>query len=434
MHVALNIRSTSEKGAVTVWTAVAVLAVALLVVVIAAGGLYVYRSSERIKLANAKLEQEARQARAELQRKEAEDQAKVTLAQTQRDQVLAPTRSATNLLAGLLTGINEAQNEAEALKTSDAGKAIARHQDLTELARRVYETELKALPTQGEVTLRLEGARRLEQQLVAASGTAYTPEADMEKSAQDLITWGTEGQVKLARVRQSLAALVQESKAKVTVGSITEASPTLEAAMTSLSQRATATSLKVQESAAAEARAQAEITNALAEAKRIQTEAEIRAQAILADATAKKEQADREIQQREAQMKVEQANTQVAVQQQEDEATKILLRQKASDPKVLAELAPFTTPGYWTLRGLAADKKPLSFGALQASGALADDMRGLQKLVDVATSGYDRARPRWDMNRRLWVRKPELIEKVKSAQKYLNELGPVLVEKGLLEP
>ncbi|MHC1763400.1 MAG: hypothetical protein AB9869_03700 [Verrucomicrobiia bacterium] len=268
---------------------------------------------------------------------------------------------------------------------------------------------------------------------MASTGTSYAPGPEMEKNSQDLIAWSTEGEVKLSLVRQSLSALVQESKAKVGAQSAA-GGETLEAAMNAMAQKEVASNLKVQGDAAAEARAKAELEKAQAEAKRIQMEAEIQAQAILAAANAKKDQAEREIKEREAQSKLEEAKTQVAVQKKEDEATKVILRQKAADPNVLLELAPFTTPGYWTIRSLAAEKKPLSLAAIHASGALADDMHGLQKLVDIATSGHDKVRPRWKFNRLLWVRKPDLVDKVKSAQKSLIELGPVLVEKGLLEP
>ena len=43
-------------------------------------------------------------------------------------------------------------------------------------------------------------------------------------------------------------------------------------------------------------------------------------------------------------------------------------------------------------------------------------------------------RPRWKMNPQLFVRHPDQIETIKEAQELLIELGPVLVEMGLLYP
>ena len=117
-----------------------------------------------------------------------------------------------------------------------------------------------------------------------------------------------------------------------------------------------------------------------------------------------------------------------------DDAKKIELKKKASDPAIQAKLAPFITPGYAQIDGLRADLKPLSYTALQNSGALANDMRGLRKLLVIAWTSADRVRPRWTMNPQLFTRHPDEIEKVKEVQQLLIELGPVLVEMGKLQP
>src|SRR5262249_6348106 len=104
------------------------------------------------------------------------------------------------------------------------------------------------------------------------------------------------------------------------------------------------------------------------------------------------------------------------------------------DPETLAKISPFTTPGYWQLNKIATEKKPLSYSQLQNVGALSPDSKGLTTLLKIAWTSTDRVRPRWTMNPTLFLRRPGHLEKVKAAQAILIELGPVLVEKGLLEP
>lgn len=434
----MDIRVPSGNGrlraGVSIWTALALLFVFALLVVGAAAFLYLKNNNQQLRLKQETAEAEAKKARTELEKKNAEDNAKLVLAQNQRDQVLIPVRSATNLLARLLSGVDAIQADAAALRTNDAGRAVGLNPELNQLARRFYDSELKTVPGREQVTMKLEGARRIEQQLLSAESTAFVPTSEMETNAQELITWSTQGEVKLAAARQALQALVSESKVRLSSSSVNASTPTLEKALSALSLTDAASRLKLGAAASASAKEEADLQTAKAEAERIKLEAQAKADAIIAEANALKKQTELQVSEKEAELKVQEAKTKVVVQKNEDEATKVLLRQKASDPQVLAELAPFTTPGYWNLRSLAADKKPLSYTALQTSGALTEGMRGLQQLVNIATSGYDKVRPRWDMNRQLWVRKPDLIEKVKGTQKLLVELGPVLVEKGLLQP
>ena len=85
---------------------------------------------------------------------------------------------------------------------------------------------------------------------------------------------------------------------------------------------------------------------------------------------------------------------------------------------------------------MAIDKKPHSYTRLKSFGSLDPTLAGLGKLVDMACTGRDSARPRWKLKGgpNLWRRYPEEVEKVKEAQHLLIELGPVLVGMKLLEP
>lgn len=130
------------------------------------------------------------------------------------------------------------------------------------------------------------------------------------------------------------------------------------------------------------------------------------------------------------------ALTQVAIITADTKANEGTLRERATDPKVRALLAPFITPGYWTPRGYTSDKRPLSYTMLLSEGALDDSPRGLSKLAKFGMAIDDKVRPRWKLagGPLAWYKVPESLEKVKTAQQHLIEFGPILVELKLLSP
>ena len=86
---------------------------------------------------------------------------------------------------------------------------------------------------------------------------------------------------------------------------------------------------------------------------------------------------------------------------------------------------------------MSVDKLPHSYTQLTSIGALDPTIDGMQKLVNIAHTRTDIVRPRWKFKSNLptgWRKNPDDIEQVKEAQKLLIELGPVLVEMGLLSP
>ena len=241
--------------------------------------------------------------------------------------------------------------------------------------------------------------------------------------ARNATSWGEQGQLKLAQVRQSLNALVQESKILVTSARLTPTSVTLDTAVTRLNEQEANIRLRYQEEKAAETRAE-----------KIVADAQREADAIRAKIKEEQAQAERDRQEREARLKVEETKTQVAVQQKEDQARTLVLRQKASDPAVQAKLAPFITPGYYQFNTISSEMVPLSYTRLQNSGALNPGLMGWQKLVSIASDSKDRVRPRWKMIPRSFIKHPDQVETIKEVQELLIELGPVLVEMGLLYP
>jgi hypothetical protein len=416
------------------WTALLVLLVLLLLVVSGFAALWYYVRSDKIQTERRIAHAEAEKVRVELASKEAAQKAALALSKTRQEAALSQLRAATNALMRLLSEATRLESDAASLKTNDAGRLVGLFPDLAGQARHFYDTDLQALVPRDEIVTRLEGVRRIEQQLIDSAGTAYEPAPELSLTASNSTVWTEPALQKAVQLRQILTTLVQESKVKVTDATVTPASPALEAAMAQASQNETAAGQRLAAETTSSAKAQAVKIAAAAEAEEIIADAKRKSAEILAKAQEEADKQTRELSVRQAQGKVEDTQAKVAVEKASDDAKKIELKKKAADPAIQAKLAPFITPGYAQIDGLRSDLKPLSYTALQNSGALANDMRGLGKLVIIAWTSADRVRPRWKMNPQLFNRHPDEIEKVKEVQQLLIELGPVLVEMGKLQP
>jgi len=117
------------------------------------------------------------------------------------------------------------------------------------------------------------------------------------------------------------------------------------------------------------------------------------------------------------------------------------LLKKAKTNEVKQALAPFLTPGYHQpfrygagALGMerAVKKEPVSLSKLQAVGGLEQTITGLQELAGVACSKDDDVRPRWGCGGYAPWWSTGQQEVVQKAQDLLVELGPILVEEGLL--
>ncbi|RIK66087.1 MAG: hypothetical protein DCC65_10710 [Planctomycetota bacterium] len=165
--------------------------------------------------------------------------------------------------------------------------------------------------------------------------------------------------------------------------------------------------------------------------------AEIREKNLLAEL-------DRAKQVAAAERRLEDAKAVAKSNQIDLEADKTLDRQRCEDPEVKRLLAPFLAqgkyqPGMNRDEMLTADTKAISLSRLRAFGALEPTSNGIQKLLEVATNKHlnrpmDTTRPRWGYKPRLRDNKPEAVDEIKKAQQLLIELGPTMVELGLLAP
>jgi hypothetical protein len=423
-----------EPGGIPFPVALAVLLVLLVLVVAAIVGFWRYAHSDKLKADRQTQAAQAKKVKDELADKQATQNARLALAQTHQTELLATTRAATNLLGRVLVEVTRLANDAASLRTNAPGRQVALFPALVAQARHYYDSDLRELAARETVVTKLEGARLIELQLVNASGTTYEPTPEEKSAVQGFKSWGEPALQKAAQLRSALTVLVSDSKVRVTEATVTPDSPTLETAMTKLDETEIAATQRNAAQKLDEAKLEAAKIEAEAKAKEIIAAAERDADEIRAKAKAAADQQARDLALRAAESKVKDAETQVAVQTAEDQKQKTLLRKKAEDPQIQAKLAPFITPGYMQLYQRSIDKKPLSYKEMKTFGALNPDANGLDRLVAIALSGNDRVRSRWNLNRKFYSLHPNDLEQVKEAQQLLVELGPVLVEMGLLQP
>lgn len=433
-----------ERKAISVGTVLMLVVVFALLGIGSLVGVVYFTRGEKAKLERQFAESEARQAKAKLDEKKAADDAKLALARNRQDEVLAQVRNATNVLFQLLADAKALSAESAALKSDDAGRQVALHPDLVAQARRLYETEIPGVVPVDEVVTRLEGVRRVEQQIIGAAGTTFEPGADLLVTAQNGGLWAEPEKRKVSQARTLLAGLVRESKVKVTGGALTPDSPTLEEAIRGLNQSEIAVRQEAIVKKTAEAKVEGTAALAQAEAKRVLDQAKAEAQRVIDEANEIRAQASRDSKVRSAQAKLEDAKADVAARETLDEATLTRLRQRAADPSVQATLAPLITPGLWTPAAGSGgfkeiEKKPLSLSALKAAGALNPDANGLRALVYIACNFYN-DRPKWrdispkGQNLSAFLKDPQRVALAADRQKILIEVAPVLVEMKILEP
>ena len=399
-----------------------------------AGGIFVgmlwYTQNAKHRQEVLLQEAEGRKVEAKLAEEKAAQEAKLAAARNRQEDALRVTRSATDALGRFAAALASVRADADSLKTNDAGRLVALHPSLVPCARQIFDANLPTLPAEADVNLRIENVRRIEQKLIESTSSTYVPTPETTAEADQSSAWAADQTRTVEEVRN----LIQESKIRFTKATLSADSPTLDAAISRLTESELSTQQQVAVARLDDARPSAAEAVAKAEAKRILAEPKAKAEKIVSEAADIAAQQKREAAIRAANTKVEEAKVQVATRNTKDEARKVELRRKADDPEIRARLAPFITPGYWQLHSMGMEKKPLSFTALQSTGALESTPKGGQTMAKILSFGGDKIRPRWNINSAYWISKPENIERIKEARQLLSELGPVLVEMKLLEP
>ena len=356
-------------------------------------------------------------------------QATLTAARNRQEELLEIVRRSTNALQEVLVAVGQVEGELSALKTNEAGKAFSPHPDLVAQMRRLYEDEARDVPGSSEIVRRLEGARRLEQQTVAALSSGYSPDASQFRSAQESVFWAESKKRAADQFGGLLTSLERESKAKVLLKPPGEAL-TLEDSMRQISL--------------AEAKARNEIISKEADAAKkesAQREAEGLAGKIKSEGEARKLEQLGEASVIQAKGEAKKTDSEIEAQRMLAEAQKKVLREKASRVDLRNQLAAYLTPGYFLppARGAMGsqrsyDKKPMSYGRLSELGALNPTMDGLHTFVAIGVNrGNDRPRLNEQFLLQYWDRMTGLLEQAKGLQQLMIELGPTWVEMGFME-
>ena len=412
-----------KKKFLPFWTLLLAGAVLVLLLAGALGFGFYYIHSGKLQLQREKETAESQKIRNDLEQAKASEAARVAVAQNRQQEVLAQIKTATNDLAKLLESVVRFSTEAVALRTNAAGQFIAQFPDLVSQARRIYESELPGLPTRDDVVARLEGARRSQQQITENLGTAYNPDADLAVSAQNTALWAEQSLQKSSAFEGYLANLIQQSRDLSGDKSLKADSPMLVDAINHLNGMESGQRLQIIASNTVVAKNIAAGTVADAEAQRIIEDAKIEAARIL----------------REANLKV--ASNSVAdsenarnVHQIQDEALKIKLRERAAKPEIKSRLAPYLSPGYFIPPSeVGYDKKPMSYSALRAAGALDPSMKGLRMFISVGINPRN-DRPRLSREfQYTWWNSASLQDQAKELQQLMIELGPTFVDMGIME-
>jgi len=470
--MSISLESQSKSRGPSLWTAFRFLLILTVASLAALGALFYYWKADKEHTRRRFDALQARQARADVERLEAAQAGQLTQAGNRQKEVLAQARHATNVLGRLWSGTQQLQAEASALRTNGAGSKIALHAELVATARRFYESELRGAPSVDEMASKLENARRIEQQMVSALGTTYEPEPAFAAALQNDLLWSA-AELRQMEGRQALLrALIQEAQAKVGAPTMIPEPPTLEAAIAQLAQTESVIRQRMIAEATEQAKPQAlqllaeaererilqearlQVTNVLSEVRvllaqqnqaRLTREAEFQrgvettqlqvSNVVLAIAEMRR-QHERDTTVREAKQQVEDTQARLRREELQEQARNLERRRKAQDPRLQALLAPFLTPGYQQYFSRSYEKQPFSYKELQTVGALIPNFDGLRRLVGIAMFSRFNERPRWQLRGGLagWSRIPESIELVKEAQQALIELGPVMVEMGMLAP
>lgn len=487
-----------RRRGLPLWTAMVAFGILILICLGLFTALWVYHASEDARTKAQAAAQARREAAMQAEHRKGKLGDELTMAANRRGEVLTYATNATEALSNLLQQTQRAVADALALKTNKLGCAVALHADLLARARRLYETELGRLAPASEVASKLENVRRIAKQLSEQFGTTHLPDPSMAAIPQHAALWADQELRQVAQVQNLVSALIRESQIKVTTATVTDASPTIEAAITQLAQDESAVRQRLLAATEAEANAQARTKEAEAKARGILEAAKARDEQSLAavtveaeritaqiaamrykanaeitelrkkadsDLAIQRERFEKEIEDKQnqwaiekkqkdeanrlanehaeqksatnfAQARITAALTKVAVRTADKKANEVILRERATDPKVKDLLAPFITPGYWTPRCYTADERPLSYQILLRKGALDDSESGLTKLAKIAMDIDDKVRPRWKLagGPFAWDKVPESLEKVKTAQMHLRELGQILVEYEMLLP
>jgi hypothetical protein len=317
------------------------------------------------------------------------------------------------------------------LLTTDAGRPLAADAEALGQFRTLWAQPRPDADEPATLRRRLDPLKAVLDKALAESDTSYAPSEDVLTRLKAIEGEARRGAEAYDDLNRRLAALVSATP-EAGAG---EGAPTLQVALDAFEQRLTA-----EETAAIAAAVERErkdraekLAREKAESERQITAAQVEAEEI----------------RREAEMKrlADEKGEALALAKAEEEVRKVAReradlerRYQAALPEIQSLLSPFITegftqPGRYYFEQATTKKMRVSFGKLQGSGFLEDTPQGVYKLVAAVVANKANDRPLGSFPGQVtngfsdpW------FAPAQRAQELLRELGPVLVEKGMLEP
>lgn len=316
-----------------------------------------------------------------------------------------------------------------ALLTNDDGRCIAQSATLLSTFRTLKDSKRHDMNDAVQIRTELEELLRPVKLALAEEQSQYVPSDSLTDQLQRIdakVAEMLKAQRLLARDLEQLLRLAR----KAGQPALTTLADALERTVAS-EQEARAASIREREEAA---RKQADEEMAKARADMVRAEGEAQAKRLAAEAKAKELAAKAEADAKRVQAEIEAAERRIALERER-------LKELARRPDVRSILQPFITKGTWQPGGreIASEPVPVSLSKLRAYGALEDSPEGLKKLLECGSSNQgrgtpDKLRPKWACGfdpRKLSIAQREHLI---LAQRYLRDLGDVMVEMGMLSP
>jgi len=317
------------------------------------------------------------------------------------------------------------------LLTTDKGRPLAANAEALGQFRTLRNQPRPDPDAPATLRQRLDPLKAVLDKALAANDTSYAPSEDVVsrlKAIEDEARRGAEAYDDLNR---RLAAIV----ASTPQGGAGEGTPTLQAALDAFEQRLTAEETaaiaaavererkdRAEQLALEKAESERQITAAQLEAEKIRREAEMKR---LAD---------------DKQVALAQAKAEEEVRKAARERADLERRYQAALPEIQSLLSPFITEGFTQpgrnyFEQATTKKMRVSFGKLKGGGFLEDTPQGVYKLVAAVVPNKANDRPLGSFPS-TWSNSysDPWFAPAQRAQELLREFGPIMVEKGLLEP
>lgn len=373
------------------------------------------------------------------------------------------------------------------LQTSDDGRLVAAD---TAAFWQVLSLQQRPVLRRAEFTSRQAAARQLDEALKTlqqrgGATAGVVPSLEAITAAEDLLTWTQEKRLRIDRMNRLIDEAIESHD--LGDGSV-DVLPTLAEAINEALALQARRRAMITATAEEQARFDAEATiqrnaydaallaelqrseqrrmelEALLERERIEVEIDLRAiraetAAMEAASIAKFEREINELRAERdrlaAELSLVTAQNAAEIQKIEEQAEVTRLRAIAQSPETTALLAPFLAEGYWQpgdrRNDIGLELRPMSWSRLKSFGVTNPTPDGLAQLIAVVnTRGFagqvsgantsrggkhnDTMRPKLSLGTTFGQIDDAEREKLAEMQRLLRELGPTLVDLGMLDP